>query len=303
MSTFFQELAKKLAERWVTLLVIPGVLYVAITAVGVRLGHSHALDYARLRVVLTDATGWMGRQPSGSQAVAAVVVLLAAAGAGLLVQASAVVTRTVWLGLWPRPLGPLRRRRADSRRRRWLALVGQRRTLEHAHPSANRTPEQQHLIDAAAARVNRFALAEPGRPTWMGDRVHALEAVALNRYGLDLEFAWPRLWLVLPDTTRTEITAANAAFATATATGTWAWPCLLLGAVWWPALFVGVGIGITGWIRARAAVADLTSMSEAAVDLHGRSLATALGVAETGRAGPLTLDEGRQLTALLRKGR
>ncbi|WP_019929730.1 hypothetical protein [Nocardia sp. BMG111209] len=303
MSTFFQELAKKLAERWVTLLVIPGALYVAITGVGVRLRHPHALDYTRLRAILTDASGWIGRQPSGSQAMVAVVVLLAAAGVGLLVQAAAVVTRTVWLGLWPRLLTPLQRWRTESRQRRWLARVGQRRTLEHAYPVANRTPEQQRRIDTAAARVNQFALAEPGRPTWMGDRIHALEAVAMNRYGLDLEFAWPRLWLVLPETTRTEITAANAAFAAATATGTWAWPCLLLGTIWWPALLVGIGIGITGWIQARAAVADLTGVSEAALDLYGRSLATALGVAEADRVGPLTLDEGRQLTTLLRKGR
>lgn len=54
----------------------------------------------------------------------------------------------------------------------------------------------------------------------MGDRIHALETVALNRYGLDLTFAWPRLWLMLPDTTRSEITTANAAFVAAAATST-----------------------------------------------------------------------------------
>ncbi|MFQ6329656.1 hypothetical protein ACLMAL_26455 [Nocardia sp. CWNU-33] len=52
----------------------------------------------------------------------------------------------------------------------------------------------------------------------MGDRVHALEAVALHRYGVDLAFAWLRLWLLFPHTTRTEITTAHAAFAAAVAT-------------------------------------------------------------------------------------
>jgi hypothetical protein len=55
-------------------------------------------------------------------------------------------------------------------------------------------------------------------------------------------------WLVLPDTTRTEIATANAAFATATATGTW--PYLLLATLWWPAALIGIGIGVTGWVRA-----------------------------------------------------
>ncbi|MBY8862392.1 hypothetical protein K7711_38380 [Nocardia sp. CA2R105] len=303
MGTFFQELAKKLAERWLTLLVVPGALFTTAAGIAARLGQQHALDYTRLRTAATDLIAWMARQPPGGQAVAVVAALLATAGIGLAVQALAGMTRVVWLGPWPRLLAPLQRRRVTSRRRRWRARVDQRRLLQQTYPSESRTPGQQHEIDTAAARVNRLALAEPGRPTWMGDRIHALEAVALDRYGLDLTFAWPRLWLVLPDITRTEITTANAAFAAAVATGTWAWPYLLLGALWWPAAVIGIGIGVTGWVHARAAVTDLAAVSEAALDLHARSLATALGAAEPDRVGPLTLTEGQQLTALIRKGR
>ncbi|MGY2116629.1 hypothetical protein ACW9HR_22215 [Nocardia gipuzkoensis] len=303
MGTFFQELAKKLAERWITLLVIPGALYVATAGIGIRLGHLHALDHTRLRTIVADVAAWISRQSAGSQAVSVVVVLLAAACVGLVVQALAGVTRTVWLGPWPRLLAPPERWRVAKRRGRWLRWVNRRRMLEQTYPQASRTAEQQRDIDVVAARINRLALTEPGRPTWMGDRIHALEAVAVNRYGLDLGFAWPRLWLIMPDTTRVEITTANAAFAAATATGTWAWPYLMLAVLWWPAAFIGIGVGVTGWVQARAAVADLTTLSEAALDLHGRSLATAFGVAESDRTGPLTIAEGRQLTTLIRKGR
>jgi hypothetical protein len=134
----------------------------------------------------------------------------------------------------------------------------------------------------------------------MGDRIHSLEQIALHRYGLDLAFAWPRLWLVPPETTRMEITAAHAAFAAATST--WAWPYLLLGTLWWPATMIGLGIA-AGWARARASVSDLTDLSESALDLHGRTLAIALGLATDDRVGPLTVTEGEQLTALIRKGR
>jgi hypothetical protein len=192
---------------------------------------------------------------------------------------------------------------ARARRARWHTLLGRRRVLEREHPAGTRTPAQQEAIDAAAARLVRLAPAEPGRPTWMGDRVHAVEQVALHRHGLDLTFGWPRLWLVLPDTVRAEITAAEAAFAAAVATGTWAWPYLALGVLWWPAALIGVGIGVTGWVRGRAAVADLAALSEAAIDLHGRTLAGALGVGEDGAAGPLTVDEGREITSIVRKGR
>ena len=127
----------------------------------------------------------------------------------------------------------------------------------------------------------------------LGRRIHAVEQVALNRHGLDLPFAWPRLWLLLPDTSRNEITAAHAAPAAAVATGTWSWPYLLLGCWWWPAALIGLGIGLTGWVRARAAVTDLSALSEAALDLHGRALAIGLGVAPAESAGPLTQDEGQ----------
>lgn len=44
MGNFFGELAKKLAERGVGLLALPGLLFVARAWVGLQLGWTHALD-------------------------------------------------------------------------------------------------------------------------------------------------------------------------------------------------------------------------------------------------------------------
>lgn len=303
MAGFFQELAKKLAERWLTLLLVPGALFLAAVWVGVRLGYADALDWNRLNAELTAATAAFAGQPGGTQAVLAVAVLLGATGTGLAVQALAGVTRALWLGLWPRPFAVPRRRLLASRQRRWVARLGVRRELEKAHPRAARTAEQQEEINTAAARLNQLAFVRPGRPTWMGDRMHGVEQISVNRYGLDLSFGWPRLWLLLPDNSRTEITATHNAFAAAVATGTWAWPYLVLTALWWPAALVAVGIGLTGWTRARTAVSDLAVLSESALDLHGRLLAVALGVADEQSVGPLTVEEGERITAAIRKGR
>ena len=303
MAGFFQELAKKLAERWLTLLLVPGALLLAASWVGLRLGHTDALNWTRLNTELTTATAALARQPGVTQAVLTGAVLLGATGAGLAVQALAGVTRAVWLGLWPRPFGFVLRPLVAGRRSRWHNRLAARRALEKAHPKATRTGAEQEKINAAGSRLNRLALVKPGRPTWMGDRMHGVEQISLNRYGLDLSFGWPRLWLLLPDVARTEITTTHNAFAAAVATGTWAWPFVLLAVAWWPSALVALAIGLTGWIRARTAISDLAVLSESALDLHGRLLAISLGIADEKSVGPLTVDEGKKVTTAIRKGR
>lgn len=137
----------------------------------------------------------------------------------------------------------------------------------------------------------------------MGDRVHALSQVIVNRYGLDLTFCWSRLWLVLPESAHTEINVAQSGFATALFVTTWSVPYLLLGVLWWPALLIGVVIAAVGWSRARVKMGILTDLTEATLDVYGRSLATALGVADPATTGPLTPDEGERITVIARKGR
>jgi hypothetical protein len=294
---FFQELAKILASRWLGLLVLPGAFFLGAVWVAVNLGQAHAWDVPLLVDRVGDTATSIANLPAGAQFSLAVAVLAAASGAGLVVQALAGVTRRSWLGQWPWPFGALATARTASRRARWHRLVESRHALEQANP---RTRAE---INALADRTNRLALAEPGRPTWMGDRIHAAESVAYHRYGLDLTFGWSRLWLVLPETTRAELAGAHATFAAAVVTGTWALPYLVLTVFWWPAALVAVGIGTTGWARARAAVADLSTLTEAAVDLHGRALASAFGVGDPADVRPLTPAEGQQITDIVRKGR
>ncbi|MFC9256230.1 hypothetical protein [Amycolatopsis thailandensis] len=297
MSDFFKELAKTLAQRWVGLLLVPGALFVVGALVGVRLGHAHALDLSMASQAFTTAATSVAGRAGTVQAVVLVVALLASAGVGLLVQAMAGVTRGLWLGQWPGTILTARRVRKWERRLRY------RQELEAADPAASRSASAQDKIDRATARMNAVAMARPGRPTWMGDRIHAVEAIAAGRYGLDLPFAWPRLWLTMPETARAEISAANGAFAAAVTVASWAWPTLLLGAFWWPAIVVAVVIGTTGWVRGRAAITDLTALAESALDLYGCALATAVGVETQRTAGPMEVDEGAQVTAIFRKGR
>ncbi|MGH3902615.1 MAG: hypothetical protein ACRDTE_00175 [Pseudonocardiaceae bacterium] len=304
VSDFFGELAKQLAGRWLSLLVIPGVLFLAAGWTGLSLRQADALDAHRLTGVAGDTATKIAGWPGSTQALAAVGLLLAAVAVGLVVQALVGPVRALCLGQWTgRALGRLAGSRTRRRQDRWRELYRERAALEMVHPAHDRTTEQQRRIDQMAARTNQIAMAEPGSPTWMGDRMHALTQVATDRYGLDLAFGWPRLWLVLPDSVRAEINTAQSGYASAVFTIAWSLPYLALSVLWWPAALAGAVIAAAGRSRARAKITNLTELAEAALDVHGRSLAIALGVAEPTSTGPLTADEGRHITDIARKGR
>lgn len=302
MGSFFGELAKTLAQRWVALLALPGLAFIAAVGMAGLLGHRHAVDWdllaARGTGIAASATG----QGPVKQGMAVIVVLVLAALAALLVQSLSGALQRLWLGVWPRPESRWAAQRVVRRRTAWRGHVATRQTLQDAH-DLDPAPDQGARIAAAARAANGIALSEPARATWMGDRVHAVAAVAHSRYGLDLEFGWSRLWLVMPEGSRTEIRAANDAFASAVVVSTWGALYVLVGLVWWPAAVAGVGVYVTGWVRGRSAVADLGALSEAALDVHGRALARALGVDSGGGQGPLSVTEGRAVSSLVRKGR
>lgn len=161
----------------------------------------------------------------------------------------------------------------------------------------------QAEIDDLAARANQLAMARPASPTWIGDRFKALESIGYQRYGLDLTFVWPAFWLVAPDLVRSEIEAAGGQFADATVRGSWATLYAMLALLWPPSAAVAVVTGFAAWRRGRSSVAAQTRLIEVALDLHGRALATALGVSDANATGPLTPDEGSEITRICRKGR
>lgn len=304
LSDFYGELAGQLARRWLSLLVIPGVLFLATGWAGLHLGHAHALDVARLAEDVSRTATQVGTWSGTAQVAGGVGAALAALAAGMVVQALIGPVRMLCLGQWTgRGCERLADSRIKRRQHRWKELYRERAALEMVHPAQDRTTEQQRRIDRVAGRTNQIAMAEPGSPTWMGDRIHALTQVAIDRYGLDLTFGWPRLWLVLPGSVRAEINTAQRGFGTAVFIVSWSVPYFALSVLWWPAAVAGLVIAAAGRSRARAKITNLTEQVEAALDVHGRSLAIVLGVAKATSTGPLTAEEGRRITDITRKGR
>ena len=279
MGGFFQQLAKTLADRWMSLLVLPVAFFLGAVWLSVSLGHSDAWNVALSTRQVEKGAARAADLPSGAQALLVVAVLAAAAGTGFFVRRWPQSPGASGGAVAP-PLRPPRGGGSLRRRARWHRLVEERRALEAASP-VTRTREQQDRIDTVGPAHHPAGHGRTGQADLDGrpDPRRGVDRVPPLRTRPDVRLVPPLAGPPRPRTT-TELTAAHSAFAAAVATGTWAVPYLLLTVVWWPAVLVPGGIGLTGWVRARAAVADFTTLTEACLDLHGRTLAAALGVGD-----------------------
>jgi hypothetical protein len=291
---FLAELGKKLAERWVALLVLPGLVFTATATVAVLLGHANWADAAmlgqRLGALVPADTGASGGL---SRTVLLLVVLLVAAfAAGLCAHTLATPVEHAMAGRWS---ALLRRPAAARTRRRRDAWKRADDDCERARVAGDRD-----RLAALIERRNRIALIEPVSATWIGDRLGAPAVRVRQEYGVDLSFVWPRLWLMLPDSTRIPLATSRRHVDDSTTLGGWALLYLALGALWWPSAVVGVVVWLVAWRRCRAAADVYADLVEAAVDVHLDELVDRFTDEKGVR--PARPHWGNQITERFRKG-
>jgi hypothetical protein len=248
MEALLGEVGRRLSDRWLVRGVLPGLLWCAALAFTLTLGHDRpfAFDeaWARAREVVD------GSDPAWPLAVAAAV--LAGGAAGAVAHALGAAVRAVWLGRWRGPAARAAARLAERRRRR-----------------------ASDRLAAAGTELPRAYL--PDRPTWIGDRVRLTETRVAAQYGLRLALIWPPLWQLLDADGRALVQDARDRFDRAGTLAGWAILYVALTALWWPALAIGAALGGYAWWRGRQDAALFADTVEAAVDLHHRRLAEALG--------------------------
>ncbi|MFE3166693.1 hypothetical protein [Streptomyces sp. NPDC059224] len=297
MDAVLSTLAKRFADTWLTMLVLPGLLYAAALMVGHAAGHRHALDGARVRASLESLGQSVQKSGSAGTVLLLAGVVAISAVAVYAARSLGAAVQWLWLGGW----GGADSWLVQRRRTRWDALQQRYATQLLALDAGTHSPEDQErrtLGELAAAR-NRIALARPLRPTWIGDRFAGVEARVWAEYHVDLSFGWTRLWLVLPEETRAECATTRAAFDAAGGLAGWGVLYLVLGCWWWPAAVIAPVLIVLAWRRGRQTAAAFSELIESVVDVHGGDLAARLAVADGQQ--PLDSTVGARITARTRK--
>lgn len=300
MQAFFAEIGKGLAEKWLAGLVLPGLLFTGVAAIALLLGQTHWNDANQLLGLadgLTTDPRWRTPAVLG---LAAIGLLLASAAAGLVVQAIRAAMERAWLGESPPWFDAVRKPLVAMRLQRWQEAQARFAAVVEQELNGKDTALDPGERDELALKRNRIALAPPSRPTWMGDRMAAVSTRVHVQYRVDLASAWPRLWLTMPESARTELRWARTQFDAATTLSAWGVLYLVIGVLWWPAGLAAMATIVVGWRRGREAIGAFAELVEGTVDLYGLDLARALGIGCAD--GQFNRQVGEAITALLRKG-
>jgi hypothetical protein len=278
------ELGKKIADRWLSTLLLPGLLFTTAVLCAYLLSWRHALDPA----ALTTGLDRLGRGLSGhvTRAVVAVIAAgLAATAAGLTAHGLAGLVHRAYVAHSPHWW--LVRRRRQHRRVAFGPLwwlLHRRRKARAAAAGRQPRPPVRYLPRCATPIGDRLRL--------IGERIDA-------QYGLDTTLAWPRLWLLLPDSNRAAVQTAHDQYRAATTLTAWGLLYLALGTIWPPALLAAAIAIAVGYRRAQATAAVLADLIEATIDTQQHALAAVAGI--TLPHGRITRTDGIRINDVLNK--
>src|ERR1039457_1792521 len=306
LSAFWDGVGGKLAERWMARLLTPALLVWGIG--GLAWCWADRPVRGRDRGVVTSLGSALpcralafGRVSGAEQIAWLVTALLAVAGSAVVVERLTAPFLRLMEGYWPggRPRGL------------WSLLI----VLARWHPRRLRaqwadlrkgirspTPQDRTDEGVLAERLHARPPEDFTMPTALGNILRASELRSERRYGLDPSVVWPRLWLLLPDTARTEIAGSRGQLDAAGGGMLWVlfvavWSVF----VWWIALaavLLAIALYRSAVLPAARVYADLV---EAAFDLHRPALSRALRLRQPAQPA----DEptaGRQLTTYLWEG-
>lgn len=266
MSKFVESLSGEFANNWLVRVLSPAFVFWAVgfLAINGDLRNIDVLEHSLDRFESEKELHWI--------ILLVLAFLLVSASAWIVDRITLPVTRLLegywwdFCGLWRWRVGATQRR-YDKKYAEWNRLAAL------AAPS----PKDKLRLIVLDQYLRRFPTADRLLPTRLGNILCASETRPHDKYGLDAVVCWPRLWLLLPDSNREDITAARAAMDDGVRLVLWSALSLVwsLWVCWLPA--ISLVVMIIGYRITLAAAADFADLLEAAFDTRRSLLYDALG--------------------------
>ena len=194
---FIEGVGGKLADRWVAALFTPAFVF----WFGGGLAALQRLGWDKTFQRVADLEN---PQPL----LVAALALLVVAASGFVAQQFEFTVVRLLEGYWPDWCRPLYRWGVRQQKQRFKRLDRQYQDFNRKG-LAMLTPEERQEYIQVDLQLAQFP--DNGRllPTRLGNILRSAEDRCAQKYGLDAIICWPRLWLVLPDGAKAELTQAR----------------------------------------------------------------------------------------------
>ena len=254
---FLESLGSKLAERWLSTILTPAFIFWG--------GGLGAWIYRNGWLSLKT---WFNQQYQSTQIALLISTLIVIIISALIIQHCELTVLRLLEGYWPGWLKKLRRfcvknqqKKKDSINRQFQPLIALRE--EKFRPLTLEEIEEYTRLDVLLHYFPTYVM-----PTQLGNILRAAEERPKNQYGLDTFICWPRLWLLLPDSVKTELTEARMNLNTGARI--WLWSILFIlwtPLAWWafPAGILSAYLSYRWMLNAAIIYGDLL---ESAFDLY-----------------------------------
>jgi hypothetical protein len=264
-----------LAERWLVLVLTPAFAFWGGGVVAWVWSRGWHEGWAELGDRIAGLS-------SAEQLALAIGAFIGVTVTGVAVQRATLPVLRALEGYWPARLDALRARVISLRSGRIARMRRTRDELAAKVEERRATADEQRRHLALERRLRRIPAEAnedaPTRrmPTALGNILRAAESWPADKYGLDPVKCWPRLWLLLPETARSELATARATLDSSANLLVWA-VLFVVWTVWaWWALPVGLVIAVAGYRLVLGSAAVYGDLLESAFDVHRRLLYEAL---------------------------
>jgi hypothetical protein len=216
---FLEGFSGKFAEQWTTTLLTPAFVFWAGGAIA-----------AYQKFGWTACSAWFIPLPEPLQIASLFSIFLTIATSAFIIQRFDLAIIRFLEGYWSKPFTIFSKYSTQREKYRRNRIKAKLAPLNDRFEALNAIEQTQHF--QLSTQFNQIPQELDLLPTRLGNILRGAERRPTERYGLDSIVCWSRLWVLLPEAPRTDLSAARTDLNAAART--WLWSVLFV--IWWPTL-------------------------------------------------------------------